>query len=141
MDIVDRDLEKAERASSPNRFPPRSSNEIQRTATVSSSTSSGSSGSSASAAARADVGMTRASTQGDYIERNVTALSRIHTQRSQHSGTVGRSLKSRESRKPLPEFGGGKPYPPGLPAREEYVVEFDGEHDPTHAMNWSIKKK
>ncbi|KAI9841007.1 MAG: hypothetical protein M1837_001082 [Sclerophora amabilis] len=75
------------------------------------------------------------------LERNPTALSRIHTQRTQHSATVGRDFKSRESRKPLPSFGGGKPFPPVLPEREEYVVEFDGEHDPLHAQNWPMKKK
>lgn len=30
--------------------------------------------------------------------------------------------------KPLPNFGAGKPFPPPLPAMEEYVVEFDS-HD------------
>jgi len=24
---------------------------------------------------------------------------------------------------------------------QEYVVEFDGPHDPLHAQNWSLKKK
>jgi DHA1 family multidrug resistance protein-like MFS transporter len=28
-----------------------------------------------------------------------------------------------------------------LPEREEYVVEFDGEHDPLHAQNWPLRKK
>jgi DHA1 family multidrug resistance protein-like MFS transporter len=41
----------------------------------------------------------------------------------------------------MPKFGGGKPFPPDLPAQEEYVVEFDGEHDPYHAQNWPVKKK
>ena len=85
--------------------------------------------------------MSRVPTQGDYLERNLTALSRIHTQRSQHSATVGRGPKSRDFGTPLPEFGGGKSYPPPLPEREEYVVEFDGELDPLHAMNWPLKKK
>ena len=69
------------------------------------------------------------------------ALSRIHTQRSQHSETVGQVEKPRDADRPLPEFGGGKAYPPPLPAREAYVVGFDGEHDPRHPMNWSIRKK
>jgi DHA1 family multidrug resistance protein-like MFS transporter len=50
-------------------------------------------------------------------------------------------VKSRESRKPLPEFGAGKPYPPPLPEQDEYVVEFDGPDDPLHPMNWPIRKK
>jgi DHA1 family multidrug resistance protein-like MFS transporter len=79
--------------------------------------------------------------EGVDIERHPTALSRIITQRSQHSATVGASLKSRQSRKPLPAFGAGKPYPPALPEREEYVVEFDGPDDPLHAQNWPLKKK
>lgn len=78
---------------------------------------------------------------GRDLERHPTELSRIETQRSQHSGTVGRSLKSRESKKPLPNFGGGKEYPPQLPERDEYVVEFDGPDDPLHPQNWPMKKK
>jgi DHA1 family multidrug resistance protein-like MFS transporter len=54
---------------------------------------------------------------------------------------VGASLKSRQSRRPLPSFGAGKPYPPPLPEREEYVVEFDGPTDPLHAQNWPMRKK
>jgi DHA1 family multidrug resistance protein-like MFS transporter len=86
------------------------------------------------------MGMSRVSTQRD-LERHPTEISRIHTQRSQHSGTVGRTATSRASRKPLPEFGAGKPYPPPLPDQEDYVVEFDGPNDPMHAQNWPIRKK
>ncbi|KAL9098517.1 MAG: hypothetical protein Q9187_009646, partial [Circinaria calcarea] len=49
-------------------------------------------------------------------------------------------LKSRESKKPLPEFGAGKSYPRPLPNQEEYVVEFDGPNDPLHPQNWPIRK-
>jgi DHA1 family multidrug resistance protein-like MFS transporter len=41
----------------------------------------------------------------------------------------------------MPNFGAGKPFPPQLPEREEYVVEFDGPDDPLHAQNWPMKKK
>lgn len=78
------------------------------------------------------------------LSRHATALSRIETGRSQHNATVGTGLKSRtQSRasKPLPAFGAGKPYPPDLPAQEQYVVEFDGPDDPIHAMNWPFAKK
>ncbi|KAF2764624.1 MFS general substrate transporter [Teratosphaeria nubilosa] len=79
------------------------------------------------------------------LERHPTALSRIKTARSQHEQTVGTSLRSRTvsraSKKPLPNFGGGKPYPPPLPEREEYVVEYDGPDDPLHPQNWPLKKK
>ena len=82
---------------------------------------------------------------GTDPERHPTALSRIHTIRSQHSHTIGTSINSRtaarHSRKPLPAFGAGKPYPPLLPDREEFVVEFDGPDDPLHAQNWPLRKK
>ncbi|KGY14591.1 hypothetical protein PABG_12545 [Paracoccidioides brasiliensis Pb03] len=61
-------------------------------------------------------------TQRD-LERHPTALSRIATQRSQHSATVGAGLRPHPSRKTLPPFGAGKPYPPPLPEREEYFKE------------------
>lgn len=90
-------------------------------------------------------GLERIETQHerDYdVERHPTALSRIHTGRSQHSQTVA-TYRTRSSRAsgPLPAFGGGKPFPPALPEREEYVVEFDGPNDPLHAQNWPMKKK
>ena len=146
MDIVDRDLEKAERDASPERFPepyaePKEAVEerLQRASTASSGSSSSTSSSSASAA-RQETGISRLNTQRD-LERHPTALSRIHTARSQHLSTVGKSLRSRESKKPLPNFGAGKPYPPLLPEQEEYVVEFDGPDDPLHPQNWPLKKK
>lgn len=146
MNPVDREVERAEEDAISSRVPSRTSNDLSRRATASSSSSAlaasaSSASSSISAAVLQEIGMNRIPTQGDHLERNPTALSRIHTQRSQHSATVGRGPKSRDSRKPLPEFGDGKPYPPPLPEREEYVVEFDGEHDPLHAMNWPIKTK
>ncbi|KAK6955102.1 hypothetical protein Daesc_002732 [Daldinia eschscholtzii] len=115
----------------------RASNEVERVVSASSvSTSSSDDG----VAHRNTGGMSRIPTQRD-LERHPTELSRINTARSQHSATVGRSLRSRESRKPLPAFGAGKPFPPPLPDQEEYVVEFDGPNDPYHAQNWSLKKK
>ncbi|KAL2819933.1 major facilitator superfamily domain-containing protein [Aspergillus cavernicola] len=66
--------------------------------------------------------MQTAQTQPGYgLELHPTAISRIATQRSQHSATVA-ALRSRPSRKPLPEFGAGKPYPPPLPEKEEVLV-------------------
>jgi MFS transporter, DHA1 family, multidrug resistance protein len=69
--------------------------------------------------------------------------SRIEMQRLQYTHTVGASKESRNraSREPWPAFGGGKPYPPPLPAREEYVVEFDGPDDLLHPQNWSLHRK
>lgn len=92
---------------------------------------------------------------GNYLtlhptERDPEAIRRIETHRSQHAGTVGasrvdsrlsRTLTRRRTEKPLPNLGAGKPFPPPLPDREEYVVEFDGVDDPTHPQNWPMKKK
>ncbi|KAL8704901.1 MAG: hypothetical protein Q9201_001969 [Fulgogasparrea decipioides] len=141
MDIVDRDLEKAEIDASPTRFQQHKQDggpQLERLGSAASSSSSSSA--SSRSIIREEIGMSRIQTGRD-LERHPTELSRIETHRSQHSGTVGRSLKSRESKKPLPNFGGGKEYPPQLPEREEYVVEFDGPDDPLHPQNWPIRKK
>lgn len=117
--------------------------ELRREATASSATTS-----TADSIERQEIGVSRMSTQHEApfdLERHPTALSRIQTGRSQHSQTIGAALRSRtvsrHSKKPLPNFGAGKPYPPPLPEREEYVVEFDGPNDPLHAQNWPLKKK
>lgn len=140
-DIVDEEILAAERQASRDGYnEARISHEIERTVT-SSSTSSTSSRASGSAIHNRHPGnLERVATQHD-LDRQATALSRIQTAKSQHSQTVGRSVKSRKSNRPLPNFGAGKPYPPPLPEREEYVVEFDGPDDPLHAMNWPLKKK
>ncbi|KAE9375580.1 MFS multidrug transporter-like protein [Stipitochalara longipes BDJ] len=139
MNEADREMVRNERDASPERFSAvRPSHEIERIATASSTSTDSSEGS----VARREAAMSRMSTQRD-LERHPTVISRIHTAKSQHAGTIGRSLtgKSRESRRPLPEMGLGKPYPPLLPAQEEYVVEFTGPDDPLHAQNWPMKKK
>lgn len=143
MDEVDRELIRAEEdarqhmSPTSERAPRRASNEVERVVTASSVSTSSSGG----ARARRDTGgMSRIPTSRD-LERHPTELSRINTARSQHSATVGRSVRSRDNRRPLPKFGAGKPFPPPLPDQEEYVVEFDGPDDPYHAQNWSLKKK
>ncbi|TVY34777.1 putative transporter [Lachnellula subtilissima] len=142
MNEADREMERNERDASPERFintpPGRLSHEVQRIPTASTTSSSA----SESSAVRREAGLSRAATQRD-LERHPTVLSRIQTARSQHTGTVGRepTAKSRDSKKPLPGMGVGKPYPPPLPERDEYVVEFEGPDDPMHAQNWPIKKK
>ncbi|KAL8775682.1 MAG: hypothetical protein Q9209_000178 [Squamulea sp. 1 TL-2023] len=145
MDIVDRDLEKAKQEASTQQFTQPKTQDapsLERVGSASSGSTSSSSSSSSSSVSviREEIGISRIQTGRD-LERHPTELSRIETQKSQHSGTVGRSLKSRESKKPLPNFGGGKEYPPQLPEREEYVVEFDGPEDPLHPQNWAMKKK
>lgn len=74
-----------------------------------------------------------------YLERHPTAIKRIHEYRLQHSETVG-TTRSRAG-KALPDFGGGKAYPPTLPDQEKYVVEFSGHEDPAHPQNWKLNKK
>ncbi|KAJ5747851.1 uncharacterized protein N7511_009547 [Penicillium nucicola] len=119
----------------------RSSAEVERPQT-SSSTSSGSSSSF-----EYDPQVHRLQSRNTELdlERHRTgvsrALSRTETQRTQHALTVGESLKSRQSLTPLPAFGAGKPYPPALPDREEYVVEFDGPEDPIYPLNWPLRRK
>lgn len=155
MDNVDQDLEKAERDASPERFPddfpadaPKrqaqvsspeaDSAKVQRRDTT---TSLGSTASSSSASiVREPMGMSRVNTQRD-LDRHPTELDRIETHRTQHGTTVGRTNTSRKSNKPLPNFGGGKEYPPNLPEQEQYVVEFDGPDDPMHPQNWTLRKK
>lgn len=117
----------------------RDSNEVERVLSASSDSTS----SSEAATSRRPLSMSRIPTSNE-LERHPTELSRIHTALSQHESTVGRShsrgVKRRDS-KPLPKFGAGKPFPPDLPNREAYVVEFEGPDDPYHAQNWPLKKK
>lgn len=129
QDNVDRALEAVERDASLRR-----SEEIERVVSASSVSSS------SSEASQRGTGLNRVETQRD-LERHNTELSRIQTARSQHSGTVGRDARGKEWKRPLPNFGAGKEYPPLLPNQEDYVVEFDGPDDPLHAQNWPLKKK
>ncbi|KAF4981584.1 hypothetical protein FZEAL_2650 [Fusarium zealandicum] len=151
MDIVDRELADAERAASPQRYQQRDSAEIERVvsnSTVSSSSTASSARRRSNSLGQNQNTISRISTQND-LERHPTELSRIATARSQHNATVGggglrsrtTSRASRASRRPLPAFGAGKPYPPALPEQEQYVVEFDGPNDPMHSQNWPLKKK
>lgn len=157
MDDEDRFLEANERDASPERFgasapasaaatkPAKDGGKLEPVESRGSSRSSVSSATTQERRGSSRFGsMSRAETQPDRpggLERNRTAMSRIETHRTQHSHTIGASVTSRKSKKPLPAMGGEKPYPPLLPEREEYVVEFDGEHDPLHAQNWPTKKK
>lgn len=80
------------------------------------------------------------------VSQDPTQISRWQSQRLQHIHTVGSARPSRSESdagsKSLPAFGGGKPYPPSIPAeREAYVVDFDGPNDPLHPLNWSFKTK
>lgn len=122
---------------------PRESVEAERPAT--SRTTDSSTGSSSSV--DYDMNFRRLQSRNTEVDlerqRSTTsqALSRIETQRLQHAMTVGESVKSRPSKLPLPAFGAGKPYPPQLPNREDYVVEFDGPDDPLYPQNWKLGTK
>ncbi|OAA67187.1 major facilitator superfamily transporter multidrug resistance [Niveomyces insectorum RCEF 264] len=163
MADVDNHLIEAEEEASPRLFPERRRSSVEHrsdlervpTALSSSSASSSSAGSSSGVAGGrpgvrqrpasgeagpSNPGLNRMMSERD-LERHQTQLTRIQTARSQYSNTVGRSNTARRSNKPLPPFGGGKPYPPPMPEQERYVVEFDGVDDPLHAQNWPIKKK
>lgn len=131
MNALDRDIEKAELETMPSRATAEGTGSEYLVSRQSSRLSMSSTTTTSSSY----------SDNGDALERHPTALSRIATQRSQHSGTVGADVRSRMSEKPLPPFGAGKPYPPPLPQREEYVVEFDGPRDPLHPQNWPRWKK
>lgn len=155
MEPADRRIEEAERdadteqwhtqpqPAQPTKEP---SNTLSRSATAESSISSSSGGSRISIV-REEMSLSRLPTQRDelFLSRHPTALSRIQTGRSQANITIGAGLRSRtatrESKKPLPGFGAGKEYPPMLPERDQYVVEFDGPNDPLHAQNWPLRKK
>ncbi|GFF82660.1 uncharacterized transporter C569.05c [Aspergillus lentulus] len=142
MDSLSRDLEKAELEAyrAPSRYQsPNHGGRASRSDFLSSSVTSSSSSTQAQEGDLSQI-QTAQTLRGAGLERHPTALSRIATQRSQHSATVG-ALKPPVSKRPLAEFGAGKPYPPLLPEREEYVVEFAGPDDPLHPQNWSIKKK
>ncbi|KAH0351166.1 MFS general substrate transporter, partial [Aureobasidium melanogenum] len=156
MNAQDRFIADNERDASPERFGPIERHESHEVPIATRRRSSVSSQSGSSVRLQ-EMGrsISKVETQHENeadLERHPTALSRIQTGRSQHSATVGASgaegsgfgvfrTRSSKASRPLPAFGGGKPYPPPLPEREEYVVEFDGPNDPMHAQNWPFKKK
>ncbi|KAK3709685.1 hypothetical protein LTR37_010712 [Vermiconidia calcicola] len=76
-----------------------------------------------------------------YLDRHPTAVERIEAHRLQHSQTVGSTRAFSREGIEIPDFGGGKPFPPPLPEREEYVVQFSGFDDPRHAQNFKFSKK
>ncbi|KAL4914795.1 major facilitator superfamily domain-containing protein [Aspergillus aurantiobrunneus] len=112
-----------------------------------SSSSMGSSSSSSSSPVDYDPQIRRLQSRNTELdlERQRTSvsqtLSRTETQRLQHSLTVGESVKARPSKLPLPPFGGGKPYPPDMPNRDDFVVDFDGPDDPLYPQNWPLMRK
>ena len=150
-DEVDRELESAEDQASLSRSsgvaaPVNNGNATTAAGTrpAAASLTSSSNADGANEVETQEMGLGHVPTARDNVvelERHQTALERIHTAKSQHSGTVGATLRSRQSRKPLPPFGAGRSYPQPLPAREDYVVEFEGADDPMHPHNWPLRRK
>jgi MFS transporter, DHA1 family, multidrug resistance protein len=147
MDVVDRDMEVAEQqatrtwSQTSKERRERESLERRRTGdTISSSSGSSTSGAESmgriATASGASIGAQGVRTRTHPVEDH-----RTETHRLQHSQTVGAHPTRTKTEGPLPNFGGGKPYPPPLPERDEYVVEFDGKDDPLHPQNWPMKKK
>src|ERR1700753_1225106 len=107
MDVVDRDLERAEQDASPERFggiatttdsKPKEELKTETGEPIEAVESHSSTESDASSARDGIADMERLPTQRDVLpalEKNETAIERIHTQRSQHTGTVGATLRSR----------------------------------------------
>lgn len=151
MDIVDRDLEKAEYEATRTWSQSSKERRLSREGEPSGrrdSVASGGTGSTSDASTISDYRprASRAQTErslGRVTTSHPLEIHRTETHRLQQTATVGGSLKThtRESRRPLPPMGGAKPYPPPLPEREEYVVEFDGHDDPLHPQNWKFNKK
>jgi len=79
-------------------------------------------------------------TQGE-TECDPIGVERQRTHLSNHSNTAECALVGLNSRGELPSFGGGKEYPPPLPHRDRYLVDFSGHNDPIHGQNWPLKKK
>lgn len=77
----------------------------------------------------------------DIDPPNQIELERQRTHLSIYSNTVGRTVNKYVSKDELPPFGAGKEYPPLLPHRDQYVVDFEGHSDPMHGQNWPLKKK
>ena len=123
MDIVDRDIERAEFEAT--RTWSQSSKERHEAQRRTSQESTGSSSTSSSESLDMNRTATASGASIPSVARTRTAgghpieLHRTQTHALQQTHTVGASLRSKKTEKPLPEFGGGKPYPPPLPAQEE----------------------
>ncbi|ETI27276.1 hypothetical protein G647_09959 [Cladophialophora carrionii CBS 160.54] len=148
MDIVDRDMERAEvqatRQWSHESKERRSLHSQRSQRSIGSSSSASSTDSTPDMDRIATAGASSANMPSYRAARTRTHPIedlRTETHRLQHIQTVGASVKSKTDTRPLPEFGGGKPYPPDLPPQEAYVVEFDGKDDPLHPQNWPFRRK
>ncbi|KAK6201626.1 putative transporter [Scheffersomyces amazonensis] len=78
---------------------------------------------------------------GDELTRyeSSAALSRSLSRRL--TGADKLIEEANNTDEPLPKMGGDRPYPPGLPDRSPYAIQFDGPLDPLHPHNYSLIKK
>lgn len=51
------------------------------------------------------------------------------------------AYEKKEMETPLPKMGKDKPYPPDLPDRDPWRVDFNGPDDPDFPQNWPLKRK
>ncbi|KAK9314563.1 major facilitator superfamily domain-containing protein [Lipomyces starkeyi] len=81
----------------------------------------------------------------DINYEDAVSLERVRSAISIANETIGafpgQQLDYTKIGEPLPPFGRGKPFPPMLPNREAYVVEYDGPNDPDHPQNYPLSKK
>ncbi|RMZ80854.1 hypothetical protein DV737_g2813, partial [Chaetothyriales sp. CBS 132003] len=150
MDIVDRDVERAEYQATRTWSQTSKERHEREKAGRASREGNGDDESFSSSSADSDGdGMNRIATasaatigsRGYRTQTHPIEDFRTETHRLQQVATVGGSSLRKRKTLPLPEFGGGKPYPPQLPEQEQYVVEFDGKDDPLHPQNWPLKSK
>jgi len=154
VDVVDRGLIVAEREASRAYVKPHhddseaktraagASHDIQRQRTEDSIISSSTESSEAMSRIATAASVGRLESRATRTKTHPLEDLRSETHRLQQVATVGAgTLKSRKTEKALPNFGGGKAYPPDLPPYEDYVVEYDGPDDPLHPQNWPFRKK
>lgn len=87
------------------------------------------------------------------LQSNGDDVSEINAAYAASQASVARTLSRRllgadelyreasMSKEPLPKMGENKPYPPVLPERDPYAVEWDGKDDPEFPHNWPISRK
>ena len=80
-------------------------------------------------------------TNNENRELSDTELIRIETHKSQQHATVGSTTGKPCPREKWLVMGGGKPIPANMENPDDYIVEFDGSHDPIHPFNWKLRKK
>lgn len=85
-------------------------------------------------------GSSDATNTADPLTRSASHIS-VESWQEQDIVTRVLSGVSRKSLGPIPSMGGGRDYPPPLPERDPYRVDFGGPADPRHPHNWPIRRK